>query len=105
MPFSDFARDLWLTKQFKKPLAAMKARVHELISDNNDHRDTLRYFLYSAHDVQVANVLHWLEPVDYKFVDVPYVSNFHFELHYNESCLTSATDKSSCFSVQTLYNG
>ena len=42
MPFSDFARDLWLTKQFKKPLAAMKARVH---------KNTLRYFLYSAHDV------------------------------------------------------
>jgi hypothetical protein len=89
MPFSSFARDLWLTKQFKKPLAAMKQRVHELTSNITDP-DTLRYFLYSAHDVQVANVLQWLEPVDYKFIDVPYVSNFHFELLYNESCLTSA---------------
>jgi hypothetical protein len=87
MPFSNFARDLWLTKQFKKPLAAMKNRVYELIGDITD-LDTLRYFLYSAHDVQVANVLQWLEPVDYKFVDVPYVSNFHFELRYNETCLT-----------------
>ena len=50
MPFSDFARDLWLTKQFKKPLTAMRKRVAEIINDSTD-RNTLRYFLYSAHDV------------------------------------------------------
>lgn len=101
MPFNDLARDLWLTKQFKKPLAAMRNRVAEVINNSTD-RDTLRYFLYSAHDVQVANVLQWLQPEDYKFVDVPYVSNFHFELRYNETCLTSTNtpgEKLQCFSV------
>lgn len=85
----------------------MRKRVAEVINNSTD-RDTLRYFLYSAHDVQVANVLSWLQPEDFKFVDVPYVSNFHFELLYNQTCLTSATsstDKLKCFSVQTLYNG
>lgn len=86
MPFSDFARDLWITKQFRGPLKAMRQRVTEILG-NNTSRDTLRYLLYSAHDVQVANVLSWLQPVDYQFVDVPYVSNLHFELSYDEECL------------------
>ena len=30
-PFSDYARDLWITKQFRKPLAAMKERVSQLL--------------------------------------------------------------------------
>jgi hypothetical protein len=34
----------------------MKARVEQILNNNTDS-DTLRYFLYSAHDVQVANVL------------------------------------------------
>ncbi len=55
-PFSEYARDLWITKQFNKPVAAMKARVEQILNNNTDS-DTLRYFLYSAHDVQVANVL------------------------------------------------
>jgi hypothetical protein len=82
MPFSDFARDLWITKQFRAPLKAMKERVAQIISNNTD-RNNLRYLLYSAHDVQVANVLSWLQPVDHQVVDVPYVSNFHFELSYD----------------------
>jgi hypothetical protein len=62
--------------------------------------------IYSAHDVQVANVLEWLEPVGFNPVDVPYVSNIFFELHYDEACLyNKATASESCFSVTTLYNG
>lgn len=86
----------------------MKARVEQILN-NNTELDTLRYFLYSAHDVQVANVLHWLEPVEYENVDVPYVSNFHFELHYNEeTCLSNSqvlNKQEECFTVKTLYNG
>ena len=59
MPISNFARDLWITKQFRKPLQAMKTRVNQLLSGNTSP-DTLRYLIYSAHDVQVANVLEWL---------------------------------------------
>lgn len=83
----------------------MHTRVQQIIANNTD-RDTLRYMLYSAHDVQVANVLNWLEPEDHPIVDVPYASNIHFELSYNESCLAEETrpNKYSCFSVQVLYN-
>jgi hypothetical protein len=45
--------------------------------------------IYSAHDVQVANVLEWLEPASFNAVDVPYVSNFFFELHYDEECISN----------------
>ena len=85
-PISDFARDLWITKQFRKPIQAMHQRVTEILANSSDP-DTLRYMVYSAHDVQVANVLQWLQPVDFEVVDVPYVSNFHFELKYDETCL------------------
>ena len=50
MPISDFARDLWITKQFRKPVEAMKERAMQLIS-NITSSDTLRYMLYSAHDL------------------------------------------------------
>lgn len=62
--------------------------------------------IYSAHDVQVANLLEWLEPSGFNPVDVPYVSNFFFELHYDEDCLSNnQTTSDQCFTVQTLYNG
>jgi hypothetical protein len=59
MPISDFARDLWITKQFRRPVEAMRERVRQ-ITRGDTSRDTLRYIMYSAHDVQVANVLQWL---------------------------------------------
>ena len=61
----------------------MTERVKQVLANSTDP-DTLRYILYSAHDVQVANVLAWLQPVDYQYVDVPYASNFFFELSYDE---------------------
>ena len=58
-PISDFARELWITKQFRKPMKAFHQRVNEVLTQSNN-TDSLRYMLYSAHDVQVANVLQWL---------------------------------------------
>lgn len=88
MPISDFARDLWITKQFRRPLEAMRERARQIASGDNS-RDTLRYMMYSAHDVQVANVLQWLQPEDFTYADVPYASSFHFELRYDETCLSN----------------
>ena len=52
-PICNFARDLWITKQFIKPINSMKQRVKDIIDaiDEQQNRDTLRYVLYSAHDV------------------------------------------------------
>jgi hypothetical protein len=55
--------------------------------------------IYSAHDVQVANLLEWLEPSGFNPLDVPYVSNFFFELHYDEDCLSNNQTSDQCFTV------
>ena len=70
-----------------------------MMEEEEDGDNTLRLMIYSAHDVQVANVLEWIEPVEFNVVDVPYVSNFFFELYYDEKCLTSNEDKIECFKV------
>ena len=48
--FSEKARNLYITKQFRRPIAEMKRRVTEILNGDKD-RDTLRYLIYSAHDV------------------------------------------------------
>ena len=61
--------------------------------------------LNSAHDDQIANMFWWLKPVGYDITDVPYSSSFHYELHYNSTCLASLDKNESCFSVHVTHDG
>jgi len=47
IPYDGKARELYITKMFSKPLAAMAARVDEIIKGKADNRDSLRYIIYS----------------------------------------------------------
>lgn len=48
--FDEKSRNLYITKQFRRPIAEMKRRVTEILNGDPD-RNTLRYLIYSAHDV------------------------------------------------------
>ena len=67
-------------------------------------RDSLRYYLHSAHDTQLVDMLLWLQPVNYDFIDQPFSSSLYLELHYDDACLTTKND-SSCFTVELYNNG
>jgi len=75
----------------------MKNRVAEILS-GNESRDTLRYFIYSAHDDAISNLLLFLNPVNFEFESVPYCSTVYFELYYDEDCVKTTKDN-SCFSM------
>lgn len=64
----------------------------------------MRYYIYSAHDYQIANVLEWLNPVDHDFVDVTYGSSVFVELYYDTDCMYTLRDE-SCFNVRVSHNG
>ena len=69
-----------------KPLAAIKAKVEELIA-GTEKRDSLRYLMESAHDTQLLFTLQWLQPVNYDYTDMPFASTIFYELHYDDKCL------------------
>ncbi len=48
--FDSFALPLYMTKLMRYPLQAMNDRMDEILSGIDDN-DTLRYLLYSGHDV------------------------------------------------------
>jgi hypothetical protein len=70
-------------------MEAMKKRVGQLMMKAAREEDeNIRLMIYSAHDVQVANVIEWIEPVGgVDVVDVPYGSNLIFEMYYDEKCI------------------
>jgi hypothetical protein len=49
IPMDELGRTLFITKMLRSPLAEMQARLQDIVS-GNESRDTLRYFLHSAHD-------------------------------------------------------
>eukprot|EP00347_Sterkiella_histriomuscorum_P008612 403344429 len=111
-PFEGKPRSIYITKMFRKPLIAMEFRYQEIVKGLYDNTDTLRYYIYSAHDTQIANVMEFLFLSDYdgnrhQYSDVPYASTLFFELHYDLNCLaTSDKDKlRDCFSVHLTHNG
>jgi hypothetical protein len=53
MPMDELGRTLFITKMLRKPMAALQARVQDIINGNTS-RDTLRFFVHSAHDFQIA---------------------------------------------------
>lgn len=48
-----------MSRFIEGPLAAFAERVNDLIQ-NNTSRDTLRYYIDSAHDTHVIALLLWL---------------------------------------------
>lgn len=38
--------------------------------------------IYSAHDDSISNGILFLQPINYNIVDIPYGSQFAYELHY-----------------------
>ena len=85
----------------------MQERVTFLLNSlTGDKRDDIKYVLNSAHDDQIANMVWWLDPVDYEFTDVPYASSVFYELHYDSDCLSnSLTKNESCFTVHVTHDG
>jgi hypothetical protein len=76
---------------FRKPLQAMHQRIF-YITSGDTNQDSIRYFIHSAHDFQIGNVLDWLEPVDDYFADVTYGSTLYFELWYDVDCINTLRD-------------
>ncbi|CDW80941.1 histidine acid phosphatase family protein [Stylonychia lemnae] len=107
LPLGDDGRQLSMTKLMLKPLKYMQDRVDSLIKnsgDTKDNKNDLKYVINSAHDDQISNMLLWLNPHNYDFIDVPYSSNIYFELFYDSDCITSKKDE-TCFSVHVLHEG
>ena len=102
--FDEKARNLFIQKQLRMPLQTMTARV-KAISEGKDSRNDLRYIMYSGHDTQLVNLIAWFKPKLYTPIDCPYSSSLYLELHYDDVCLTTATDKNSCFTVEAYHNG
>lgn len=103
-PYLDSSRAMAMSKILLYPLMKMQARVNLLLL-GPDITDDVKYVMNSAHDDQIANLVYWLNGVDYQFTDVPYASSVIFELHYNSTCLAGTTKDESCFSVHTSHDG
>jgi len=74
------------------------------VTGGDTNYDSIRWFVHSAHDFQIANVLDFLDPVDDFFSDVTYSSTLYFELWYDTDCINTLRD-TSCFEVRILHNG
>ena len=81
-----YTRRLFESRMFEKPIAHMKERVSSLLA-GNETRDSLKYYIQSAHDTNIVNTLLWLAPINYDFIDAPFASSLYFELHYDDQCL------------------
>jgi len=100
--FDNYSRRLFVSRFVEGPLAALAERVSDIIQRNNTSRDTLRYYIDSAHDTHVIALLLWLQAAD--FIDAPFASSVFFELHYDSECLAAKRD-ASCFTVEIYSNG
>jgi hypothetical protein len=58
-PLDDLGRQLFITKMLRKPLASMGARLQQVLQGEQS-RDNLRFFIHSAHDFQIAQLLLFL---------------------------------------------
>ena len=101
-------RSLYISKMFQMPLEYMDKRYQEVQNGQEANRDSRRYVLYSFHDYQIANVLHWLDPSYdvYNVIDTPYASSIFVELYFDPKCDASEMKSNpNCFTVQVKYNG
>ena len=102
---NDLGRTLFITKLLRLPLAALQSRLQDVLH-GNPSRDTLRYFLHSAHDFQISQFLLWLSPVNLlsNLVDIPYASVLNIELHYDNDCIKRTPTAPECFTVEVMFN-
>lgn len=108
--YSKDANNLMMSRMLRQPLAIMKSKVAEMLGKEvitegveltRDEAD-LKYFIYSAHDTQVVNMMHFLQK-DFDFT--PYASTVFFELKYSTECLASDSADENCFGVSVIFNG
>lgn len=69
-----------------------------------DSRDDLMFYIHSAHDTNTVNALLWLKPMSFNLIESPFASSITFELHYDDTCLSTTKD-TSCFTVEISNNG
>lgn len=108
------ANALMMSRMLRKPLAVMKSKVGKMLGREVSNKwtdqllsgeglsDELKFFIYSAHDTQVVNMMGFLQK---DFDWVPYASQVVFELKYSEECLASADADENCFGVSVIFNG
>jgi len=60
----------------------MADKVDQILN-KKESRDSLRYFIISAHDTHILNTLLWLEASNYDDIDAPFSSSIYFEMHYD----------------------
>lgn len=89
-----------MARLLEVPLAQMQDIVDSDLNKQALQKGN-KYLMYSLHDFQIANMLKWLQPVDFSFFMVPYASQVFFELYKSEGC--KAKDE-TCFYVKTTYN-
>ncbi|CDW76973.1 major acid phosphatase map (histidine-acid phosphatase) [Stylonychia lemnae] len=108
LDFQDITRKLFVSKLLEMPIQNIMKRIDE-ISNGDKDQSTLRYMIYSGHDVQIANVLTLLNPIEIGDVyQIPYGSTFYIELYYDDDCIKNTkteNDKQNCFWVQVIFNG
>ena len=76
------------------------------ILDGTAKSDDLKYYIHSAHDTQLLNVLEFFDPYQHETIDQTYASLLTFELHYDEKCIqTGGKQDLSCFNVEVVSNG
>ena len=73
VPYTDYARELMVTKQMIKPL-------QDIISGAQGLPPQPKYRLYSAHDTNVANHLMIYMP-SHSFNDIPFAASINLELY------------------------
>ncbi|CDW90747.1 UNKNOWN [Stylonychia lemnae] len=106
IPCGEEGRQLFMTKQFRKPMTKMLERIRDIIFKNQTE-DSLRVWSYSAHDDTISNGIPFLQPINYEIVDIPYASSFVFEAYFNQSCLDALEDpqmKRQCFKILSYHN-
>lgn len=110
LPYLDENRKLQYSKHLSFPRQHMEARLNSILAKKRDERSELRYYLDSAHDDNIANMLVWLNAYQYQYPDIPYASSIIFELHYDQNCLDDnkydpSIAKSKCFTVEIYHDG
>lgn len=83
LAFSVEGNDLISSRMMRDPLHIMKRRVASMLgieeaspADDwfNGFEDSMKYFIYSAHDTQVDNMMIWLKPTNVEANFYPYAS-------------------------------
>ena len=108
--YTEDARALMMSRMLRKPVAIMKRKVADMlgkeieqeVSVSDEEASDLKFFIYSAHDTQVVNMMDFLKK---DFDWIPFASQVIFELKYSEECLASDDADESCFGVSVSFNG